>query len=82
MFELISLNKLSILIQLRDLVGLTAYRYIYCVFIYYLNVFFFVGPKNDIRFLEKLVIKILFKIKINFSLCSTEETKTLIIPIY
>ena len=41
-----------------------------------------VEPKNDIRFLEKSIIKILFKIKVNFSLCNTEETRNLIIPIY
>ena len=44
--------------------------------------YFFVEPKNGIRFLEKSIIKFLFKIKVNFSLCNTEETKTLIIPIY
>ena len=31
---------------------------------------------------EKSIINILFKIKVNFSLCNTEETKTLIIPTY
>ena len=29
-----------------------------------------------------LNIKILFKISVTFSLCNSEETKTLIIPIY
>ena len=45
--------------------------------------YFYVESKNDIRFfLEKSVIKILFKIKVNFSLCNVEETKTFIIPVY
>ena len=44
--------------------------------------YFFIESKNDIRFLEKSIIKILFKLKVNFSLCNTEESKTLIIRIY
>ena len=40
---------------------------------------FSVEPKNDISFLEKSIIKILFKIEVHFSLCNTEETKILIL---
>ena len=39
-------------------------------------------PENDIRFLEKSIIKNLFNFKVSFSLFYTEETKSLIIPIY
>ena len=52
---------------------------IYCVFIYYFNVFFFRRTQKSYPFLEKSIIKIIFKIKVNFSLCNTEETKILII---
>ena len=63
-----------------DLVGLIAYRYI--VFLYIVLMYFSIEAKNDIRFLDKSMLKIVFKIKLNFSLCNTEETKTLIFPMY
>ena len=61
------------------LVGFIAYRFllILCSFL----VFFFVEPENDIRFLEKSIIKI-FNFKDNFSLFNTEETKSISIPVY
>ena len=50
--------------------------------IYYFNDFFFVEHKNVSHFLQKSIIQILFKIKVNYSLCNAEDTKTLIVPIY
>ena len=43
------------------------------------NVFFFLEPINYILFLEKSIIFFLFRIKDNFLLFNTEESKTLII---
>ena len=44
--------------------------------------YFSVDPKNDIRFLEKSIINFIQYHSEFFLLCSTEESKTLIIPIY
>ena len=46
------------------------------------SVFFPVEPENDIRFLDKSIIKYLFNFKVKLSLFNTEETKSLIIPIH
>ena len=54
----------------------------YCVLCTILLYFILVEPKNDQFFFEKSITKILFKIKVKFSPCNTEDTKTLIIPIY
>ena len=64
------------------LVGLIAYRY--TMFQHIILMYFFSQNLKMIAicFLDKLIIKKLSKIKDNFFLCNTEETKTLIIPIY
>ena len=49
---------------------------------FFSSVFFPVKPKNDISFFEKSIIKILFNFKVIFFLFNTEETKSLVIPIY
>ena len=54
---------------------------IFINFMFFSSVFFSVEHENDIRFLEKSIIKISFTFKVNFSLFNTEETKNLIIPI-
>ena len=59
---------------LLDLVGLIACRYI--VFLYIiLMFFFFVEPKNYIRFLDKSIIKMSFTIKFNFPYAILKKLK-------
>ena len=64
----------------RDLVGLIAYRFllILCSF----KCFFFVEPEYNISFSEEINEIIFIQLWRQISLVNTEETKSLIIPIY
>ena len=69
---------------LGSCLSLLAYIYRNIVFLYIILMYFFSRKKMIMItvFLEKSILKNVFKIKANFSLCNTEETKTLINPIY
>ena len=84
-FELIN-NKISIASEVKKILRIRTKKNgscefdcisIYCVFIYYSNVFFPVEPENDIRFFffEKSVIQTVFNFKVIFSLFNTEKLK-------
>ena len=55
---------------------------IYCVFMYYANVFFSIESEYDICLLKKSIKKKLSILCNSLSLFNTEETKILIIAIY